>query len=98
MATLIKIDGTRQEVHPSNKRRGFTLDEVYALLGCSMVQCVAVSNGKQETMIVDEEGKLKEGWPERINSEATAIYDRTYGPGRNLIVGNVLLCSHKEWK
>lgn len=98
MATLIKVDGTKTIVAPRNKRRGFTLQEVYDLLGCEMVQRISVRNGKEENMLMDEEAKLKEGWVERINNEASMIYARTYGPGRDLIVGDVLMCSSKEWK
>lgn len=98
MATLIKVDGTKKTVTPRNKKNGFTLDEIYELLGCSMIEHISVLNGKEEHMIVDEEGKLKEGWTERINAEATRIFDKSYGAGWDVVVGDVLMCSSKEWK
>lgn len=98
MATLIKITGTKTTVFPKNKRKGFTLEEVYELLECELVQQVSVNNGAEDIMLVDEEGTCKEGWTERINMEATRIFIRTYGSGVNVIVGNVLLCNDKEWK
>lgn len=98
MATLIKVDGTKTVITPRNKKRGFTLEEVYEAIGCDMVQCVNVNNGAEENMICDEEAKCKEGWMERVNREATRIFDKTYGPGRDVIIGDVLLCTRKEWK
>lgn len=98
MATLIKVDGTKTVIVPKNKRKGFTLDEIYAALGCDTVQCVNVKNGAEENMICDEEAKCKAGWVDRINMEATRIFALTYGPGRDVIVGDVLMCNNKEWK
>lgn len=98
MATLIKVDGTKKTVAPRDKNRGFTLDEIYELLECSVIEHIAVSNGNQEHMIVDEEAKLKAGWTERVNVEATRIFNNTYGAGRDVIVGDVLVCNNKEWK
>lgn len=98
MATLIKVDGTKQTVTPRNKKNGFSLEEICDLLKCEVYEHVSVANGKEEHMLVDEYGKLREGWTERINKEATRIFDKTFGPGLDVIVGDVLLCSSKEWK
>lgn len=98
MATLIKVDGTVKTVAPKSKRNGFSLKEVYDLLGCDMVQCVNVNNGAEENMLCDEEAKCKEGWMERINAKATQIFDKSYGRGRDVIVGDVLMCTSKEWQ
>lgn len=98
MATLIKIDGTTKTVSPRNKRRGFTCEEVYALIGCDMIERISVRNGAEENMLVDEEAKMKEGWVDRINNKATEIFAKTYGRGVDLIVGDVLMCNSKEWK
>ena len=98
MATLIRVDGTKTVIVPKNKRKGFTLDEIYTALSCDTVQCINVNNGAEENMICDEEAKLKEGWVDRINYEATRIFDKSYGPGRDVIVGDVLMCNNKEWK
>ena len=98
MATLIKVDGTKTVVTPRNKKTGFTLEEVYELLGCDCVQCVDVKNGAEKNMICDECGKCRIGWRDRVNQEATRLFDETYGAGRDLIVGDVLMCSNAEWK
>lgn len=98
MATLLKIDGTKKTILPANKKEGFTLDEIYAALDCTCVQRVYVNNGKESNMICDENAKCVQGWGTRINASATDLFDATYGRGRDLIVGNVLLCSDEEWK
>lgn len=98
MATLIKINGTTQTVTPRNKRRGFTCEEVCALIGCDVIECVNVRNGAEENMLVDEEAKMKEGWVDRINNKATEIFAKTYGSGRDVIISDVLMCNNKEWK
>lgn len=96
MATLLKIDGTTKEVQPRNKKHGFTLDELYSLLDCSLIEAVGpMDDGR--LMICDEEGKLKEGWGERINALATHEYRVKYGP-IDVIVGNALLVNNKEFK
>lgn len=100
MALLIRKDGSATTVSPANKRRGFTLDECYKAIGdgCGTVQQVNINHGVYCYMIVDEEGKLRQGWTQRINKEATRIYNQTYGADADIIVGNVLLCTEKEWK
>lgn len=96
MATLIKIDGTKKEVFPQNKRKGFSLQETYDLLGCSMVELVGpMDDGR--CMLIDEEGKLKQGWERRINAQATHMFRTRFGYG-DIIVGDVLLVTDKEFK
>lgn len=96
MATLIKVDGTKTEVFPENKKRGFTLKEAYKLMSCSMVELVGpMEDGR--CMLVDEEGKLKEGWKSRINSEATRLFQTRFG-AYDVIVGDVLLVTDKEFQ
>ena len=96
MATLLKIDGTKTEVSPKNKRNGFTLQEVYDLIGCRMVELVGPMDDDR-CMLVDEEGKLKQGWETRINSQATNMYRTRFGIS-DVIVGNALLVTNKEFK
>lgn len=99
MATLIKIDGTQKTVTPRNKEKGFALEEVYELLDCSMVQCVRVGEGRQaRNMLMDEEGKLHEGWVEKINQTATFMFRATYPMSSDVVVGDVLICNKKEWQ
>ena len=96
MATLIKVDGTKTEVFPKNKRKGFTLAEVYSLMNCRLVELVGpLDDGR--SMLVDEEGKLKEGWNSRINSEATRLFQSRFG-AYDVIVGDVLLVTDKEFQ
>jgi hypothetical protein len=59
MATLIPADARLplREIEAKNGRRGFQLKELYALLGCTMVEVVPLAGGVQ-IMIIDEEGKL----------------------------------------
>ena len=96
MATLIKVDGTKTEVFPENKKRGFTLKEAYKLMSCSMVELVGpLDDGR--SMLVDEEGKLKAEWMSRINSEATHLFRTRYG-AHDVIVGDALLVTDKEFQ
>ena len=96
MATLMKIDGTKIEVFPKNKRNGFTLKEVYEIICCSMVEIVGTMNDGR-LMFVDEEGKLKKGWGALINPQATELYRVFFGV-RDVIVGNALLVTDEEFQ
>ena len=68
MSLLITTDNTTTQVRPADGDR-FTLDEVYDLIGCRMVQEVYTRDGK--SMLIDEEGKLT-GKP--VNQLATYAY------------------------
>ena len=52
MARLLKPDGTITPIEPINGT-DFSLDELYKLIGCEMVQICSSRNGK--TIIFDEE-------------------------------------------
>lgn len=93
MATLIKTNGTRQEVFPKDKKRGFTCAELYALMGCDLIERVG-PNAKGESLIVDEEGKLKANVE---NAEATRWYQENFGPW-DFIVGDAVIVSSEEFK
>lgn len=54
MATLIKIDGTRENIQPKNGRC-FELEELQKYVG-GLVEYVGIS--EEETMVINEEGKL----------------------------------------
>lgn len=96
MATLLKVDGTKIEVFPANKKKGFTLEECYKLLNCTCIEAPGpFTDGR--LMICDEEGKLKEGWRDRINAQATHIWREMYGP-TDVIVGDALMVTNKEFK
>lgn len=94
MATLIKTDGTRSEVSPKNKKKGFTCQELYALIGCDLIEHVG-PNAKGESLIVDEEGKLKDKL--EVNVEATQWFRESFGP-YDIIFGNAVLVSNAEFK
>lgn len=94
MATLIKTDGTRLEVFPNDKKRGFTCKELYNLIGCDIIECVG-PNCRGESLIVDEMGKFKSDI--EPNREATLWYRKNFGP-YDVIVGNAVLVSKKEFK
>jgi hypothetical protein len=87
MSLLINVDSTTKQVRPANGDR-FTLDEVYDLIGCRMVQEVYTRDGK--AMLIDEEGKLN-GKP--VNQLATYAYQ--WG-GDDDIVGTALIVEG-EW-
>jgi len=97
MATLIKVDGTTEEVTPANGE-SFTLKELQTLVG-GYIQMVDLAwlkkHGRLDPeidasyMIVDEEGKLKNLL---VNEVATKLI-----AGRDIIVGRALLCDDKEF-
>ncbi len=66
MATLIKPDGTSEEVKPENGT-DFKLKELQGFVG-GMIQIIRLRNRK--IMVVNDEGKLENLPP---NSEATAL-------------------------
>ena len=68
-AILLKTDGTSVEVMPENGT-DFQLPELYALIGCSMIEILSLYNGK--IMVIDEEGKLKNDFV--VNKYATELY------------------------
>lgn len=70
MATFIPADDTQptREVTPKNGR-DFTFQELYALIGCSVIELVHLPNG--HLMVIDEEGKFTSE-PQR-NARATKL-------------------------
>jgi hypothetical protein len=84
------------EILPENGKT-FTLQELYKLLGCEMVQVVPLwQQGKDaklpyQILICDEEAKLHDGWRDNINEAATKIWNDYYGD-TDLIVGTVIVC------
>jgi hypothetical protein len=87
MATLIKTDGTEQEVQPKDGK-GFLLEEMYALIGCDTVQAVYLAD--ERTMWLDEESKLKSPWPP-VNEKATKLLAEAGGIPGDVVLGNVLI-------
>ena len=52
MAKLLTTAGETKEVQPASVKRGFTLKELYSLIGCDLVEVVG-PNKKGEIMICD---------------------------------------------
>ena len=92
MAKLLTTAGETKEVQPASAKRGFTLKELYSLIGCDLVEVVG-PNKNGEIMICDEEGKINGS--ER-NQLATDWYWENYGPWD--IMGNAVICKNSEFK
>ena len=90
MATLYRVDGKTEEVEPRDKKKGFSLEELYKLIDTDMVE--VVRSGKA-ILIIDEEGKIKR---KPRNNIATDLATHL-GPG-DFIVGDVLRCKKGEFK
>lgn len=88
MAKLIKTDGSEKEVYPSDKKNGFTLEEVYNLIECSMVE-IACSFSDGKMMLVDEEGWFKK--EPAFNTKASLLSECD-------IVGNALIVTAEEFQ
>lgn len=95
MATIYRVDGTTEQVEPENKKKGFTLKELYKHTNSEIVEIVyleadkIMSVAEQDLiMVVDEEGLF--------NSKA---FNRTAGRmAKSHIVGDVLVCKNSEVK
>jgi hypothetical protein len=89
VAQLLKFDGTSEEVKPANPETGFSLEEMYTLLGCSMIEVVYLSAKPDYILVIDEEGKFKDVI--HVNEEATdLLLAGNHLPG-DFVVGNALL-------
>lgn len=62
------------------------LDACYNALGCSTIQ-TAPSVLRGIVLVIDEEGKLWDGWQNRINKVASILYGSDWDP----IVGDAIL-------
>ena len=82
MATLIKLNGTKETVQPKNGNI-FSLEELQKYVG-GYIEIVPINYGEYEgkLLIVDEEGKIKIG--AEINFAASKIANQA-------IVGTVIL-------
>lgn len=93
MANLIHANGDESTVVPNHPSQGFTLAELYRLIGCSTVQAIELSDGR--TMWMDEEAKLSEGlqW---VNEKATKLLLEAGGIPSDEVIGNVLITEPGE--
>ena len=93
MAKFIHANGNEATIHPADKKRGFSLREMYALLDCSMVQAIDLADGR--TMWLDEEGKLRDGLL-FVNEKATRLLIEAGGIPGDEVVGSVLITDPEE--
>jgi len=93
MATLLKVDGTKETVTPANPETGFGLQELYKLLGVEMIEVIHTDDG---ILVFDEEGKFRQ--PNALNEAATALLHKAGGMPFDYMVGNVLICNEKEFQ
>lgn len=82
-ATIIRVDGTEQELdhRPS-------LKEAQGIVGGYIEFAKGKLNGKVVTLVLDEEGKLKD---KKKNSKATLLYWKQYPHIGDTIVGDVIV-------
>ena len=78
MATIIKTDGTKQNIEPKDGKT-FSLKELQEAVG-GYIELVPLNDGK--LLVCDEEGKLKAN--AQINEEASRIANQQ-------IVGQVII-------
>ena len=86
--TLIKSNGAEIPVH--SEKENFSLEEMYSLIGCEMVQVIYLADGK--VMWLDEEAKLKVPNQDNMPNLKATILLREAGciPG-DIVLGNVLI-------
>lgn len=89
MALLLKPDGTQREVQPAG--RSFTLEELYALIGCDTVEVIYLPDGRP--LVMDEDGKYRK-LP--VNEEATRLGRIAGIVPWDVIVGTVLVLEPGE--
>ena len=89
MATIIKINGEKENIQPSNGKV-FTLEELQKAVN-GYIQLVPIKEGEYvgKLMIVDEEGLLKA--TPQLNKEASKIVSQP-------IVGQVLIIDRDQIK
>ena len=92
MATLITTHDALHEVTPDNGT-DFTLEELYALIGCEMVEALYLPDGR--TMWIDEEGKLSSP-PRPKNYHATRLARLAGIADDDYIAGTALVCAEGE--
>jgi hypothetical protein len=87
MATLLKSDGTKTEVTPTDGR-AFSLEEMRKLIGGGYIEILSIPNDTDnKVLVVDEEGKLKRNL--LPNREATKLFGQ-------ILLGNCILSTRTE--
>jgi len=87
MAIILKINGTNEDVNPSNGNV-FTLEELQKVVG-GYIQIVPITAGEHsgKLMVVDEEGKLKAD--AQLNEEASRIAGQQ-------IIGQIIIINREQ--
>jgi|SRR5882762_2943155 len=98
-ATLIRTDGTQEEVWPSVKKSKFVLEEMRTFVGGS-IGLIHLLHG--EVLVVNDNGKSQQLLP---NHEASNLLIAAFGESQAaqmtgtyppLVVGNVLHCRYSQ--
>lgn len=86
MGKLYKIDGTVTEITPKDPKRGFTLEECYKYIRCSLIdaKCLGEDENGVETWFI-------------YNLRATKRARDISGLKWKLF-GNIIICSGEEFK
>lgn len=92
MATIIRADGSTQDVAPRDGKY-FTLTELYEHTRCDMVQRVTLADGR--VMWGDEEGYYRDPMP-APNALATRLYAEAGGVPGWIVRGDVLIAAESE--
>ena len=89
MATLLKTDGTKENVYPKNGK-SFDLDELQGFVG-GYIELVTLNS--RELMFINEEGKIH---GLALNQEASYLFWLAGGDERDVIVGPAVVMSWLE--
>jgi len=92
MGVLVLSNGVMEVVKAKNSKN-FTLEEMYRLIGCDMVECVTLADGR--TMWLDEMGKFADP-PKSVNALATILLSEAGGIRGDKVMGDVLVTDEGE--
>jgi hypothetical protein len=87
MATLIQSNGKETIVSPARSRAGFTIREMYHLIGSKDLRVLSLADGRR---MVAEAGDQ-----EAINEKATALYHESRNTAK-AIRGDVVIGTKSE--
>ncbi len=94
MATLYKANGEIRNIYPENGRK-FTLEELYGLLDCELIETVSLRSFI-DLLVIDEEGKFRN---KRVNRNATSLAHKNCAiRPDDFIVGDALYCPYSEFE
>jgi hypothetical protein len=99
MAVIIYPNGSDAPMAPPANGKSYTLAEMYAAIGCDMVQSVRITN--DDVLLMDEEAKLpRNGQPRpSVNVRATGMASGVLRFGDKIIgtVVHVRLTESGDW-